>query len=62
MLLFTVFAHQQFANEGLTVLSAIVGLLVGGGLVRWHAHKTRFDPRLQPVLVDDRDKVNLLSV
>lgn len=61
MVLMTLFAHQQFANEGMTVLFAISGLLLGGGLIRWHAHKTRFDPRLQPVLVDDREKVNIVE-
>jgi sigma-E factor negative regulatory protein RseC len=58
MVLMTVFAHQQFANEAMTVLFAILGLLLGGALIRWHAWKTRFDPRLQPVLVDDREKIN----
>lgn len=61
MVLMSVFAHQLFANEAMTVLLAIVGLLSGGGLVRWHAWKTRFDPRLQPVLVDDREKINLVE-
>ncbi len=61
MLLATILAHQLFANEAMTVLFAILGLLSGGGLIRWHAWKTRFDPRLQPVLVDDREKINLLD-
>lgn len=58
MVLMTLFAHQQFASEAMTVLFAVLGLLLGGGLIRWHAWKTRFDPRLQPVLVDDREKIN----
>lgn len=61
MLLVTVFAHRQFANEVVTVISAIAGLLLGGAIIRWHAWKTRFDPRLQPVLVDDREKINLIE-
>jgi len=61
MVLLAVIAQQQFTNEAITILSAILGLVMGGGLIRWHAHKTRFDPRLQPVLVDDREKINLLQ-
>jgi sigma-E factor negative regulatory protein RseC len=61
MLLVTVLAHRQFANEVVTVISAIAGLLLGGAIIRWHAWKTRFDPRLQPVLVDDREKINLIE-
>lgn len=58
MVVVSAFAQQQFAHEGITVLFAILGLFLGGGFIRWHAWKTRFDPRLQPVLVDDREKIN----
>lgn len=54
LLIATVFAHQLFANEAITTLSAFFGLAVGGLILRWHAHRTRFDSRLQPVVVDDR--------
>jgi len=49
----TVLAHQLFASELITTLSAFVGLAIGGVILRWHAYRTRFDNRLQPVLVDD---------
>lgn len=62
MLITATLAHQQFASEGLTVLASILGLLLGGLIIRWHAYKTRFDPRMQPVLVDDREKINWLDV
>ncbi len=61
MLLVTLLAHRQFANEAMTVIAAVSGLLLGGAIIRWHAWKTRFDPRLQPVLVDDREKINLIE-
>lgn len=46
-------ADYWFASDGLSVLGALIGLLLGGLLVRWRARQTRFDPRLQPVLLDD---------
>lgn len=50
----TLLTHHLFANELVTTLSAFFGLAVGGIILRWHAYRTRFDSRLQPVLVDDR--------
>lgn len=46
-------AHWLFAHELITTLSAFAGLAMGGLILRWHAYHTRFDSRLQPVLVDD---------
>lgn len=46
-------ADAWSASEGLSVLGALVGLLFGGLVVRWRAQQTRFDPRLQPVLLDE---------
>lgn len=54
MLLACGLAHQYFAREGVTIFCAFLGLIGGGLIVRWRAHTTRFDSRLQPVLVDDR--------
>lgn len=53
-------AEQWWASDGLSALGALVGLLAGGTLVRWRAHQTRHDPRLQPVLLDDRQPVTVL--
>lgn len=53
MLVTTAVADSLFNNELLTVFSAILGLLLGGGLVRWHADKNRLNPDVQPVLIDD---------
>jgi len=61
MMLFCGLAHQQFANEGVTILSAFGGLCVGARLVRWRSHATRFDARLQPVLVDEHQAVRFHS-
>lgn len=52
MILGSGLAHSWFASEGLSVLGALAGLLFGGLVVRWRAQQTRFDPRLQPVLLD----------
>ncbi|HSC67441.1 MAG TPA: SoxR reducing system RseC family protein, partial [Cellvibrio sp.] len=54
LILATAISHHQFAHEGVTTLSGFVGLLLGGGLVRWHSWRTRLDSNVQPVLVDER--------
>lgn len=54
-------AQQQFVHEGLTILSAFIGLVVGGLVVRWRSHKTRFDSRLQPVLIDGHKPLRIPS-
>lgn len=46
-------AQRQFDSEGLSILGAVIGLLLGGAYVRWRAWLTRNDRRLQPVLLDD---------
>lgn len=56
----TVAAHYSVGREGITTLAAIAGLVFGGALVRWHAYATRHDSRLQPVLVDDQQVVQLV--
>lgn len=61
MLLACGLAHQQWGHEGMTVLNAFIGLFAGGLLVRWHAHRTRFDSRFQPVLVDDHKPLQFPS-
>ena len=54
MLVLTITAHYFFSHEGVTALGALCGLLLGGFVLRWHAQRSRYDPRLQPVLVDGR--------
>jgi sigma-E factor negative regulatory protein RseC len=61
MLLFSGFAHWQLGQEPLTIFAALVGLVAGGLVVRWRAYQTRNDSHLQPVLVDDRELLKLLS-
>ena len=62
MLAATTIAHQQAASDGVSVLWALGGLMLGAVIVRWHANETRFDSRLQPVLVDDRQALRILAV
>ncbi len=57
----TLLAHHFFANELITTLSAFAGLAVGGLMLRWHAYRTRFDSRLQPVVVDDREPLHFFE-
>lgn len=40
-------------SDGWSVIGAVFGLLSGGAVVKWHAGKTRNDPRLQPVVLED---------
>ena len=54
-------AQQQFAHEGITILSAFIGLIVGALVVRWRSHHSRFDSRLQPVLIDDQKPLRIHS-
>ncbi|MES2673368.1 MAG: SoxR reducing system RseC family protein [Pseudomonadota bacterium] len=61
MVLATILAHQQALNDGVSTLWAMGGLILGGGVARWHAYHTRFDNRLQPVLVGDLQILQLLE-
>ena len=61
MILFSGLAHTLFVHEGLSTLGGLVGLVAGGLLVRWRAHHTRHDPRLQPVLLDGLEPVQLVT-
>ena len=64
MIVFAGIAHtysidRQLTSEVLPAFSGIVGLFVGGAIVRFHAHCHRNDKRLQPVIIgaSPRDKV-----
>ncbi len=54
MITTTFIAYHQHLNDGLTALSGFVGLVLGALIVRWRSHQTRFDSRLQPILVDEK--------
>lgn len=60
LVLATSVAHVQFANEAITTFSGLVGLLLGGLVVRWHSWRNRCNPALQPVLIDDREPLRFL--
>lgn len=57
----TVIAHQQAFGDGASALCALAGLALGALLVRLHAYLTRFDRRLQPVLVDAQTQVQVIQ-
>lgn len=54
-------AHYYRLAEGPTAVLALVGLLTGAAIVRVRAYQTRFDARLQPVLVDAQTSVRLIQ-
>ena len=51
MIAATLYAQHAAMGEGDTAVTAVLGLLAGATIVRVQAYLTRFDPRLQPVLV-----------
>ncbi|GAB3105960.1 SoxR reducing system RseC family protein [Aestuariicella hydrocarbonica] len=54
-----VFMAESFnLSEGGVIVSALAGLLVGGGGVRWHSYRHRDDRRVQPVLMDGVEPVS----
>jgi sigma-E factor negative regulatory protein RseC len=61
MIAATVIAHQQLLSDGLSALCALIGLLVGAAVVRFCSHLIRFDIRLQPVLVDEQMKQQVIE-
>ncbi len=52
LILFATLSFHLVPSDGIAAAGAIVGLVVGGLLVRWRSAATRHDPRLQPVLLD----------
>lgn len=52
MLAAVLLGHAWFESEIAVIAAALLGLLLGGGLVRCHAYLHRHDKRLQPVVVN----------
>lgn len=52
LLFFANVGYALAASDAVSILFGAVGLVAGGAMVRWHAWKTRNDPRLQPVIFD----------
>lgn len=52
MVLATAVAHHYFLSDGASIVGALIGLMAGAFIVRWRSHQNRFDPRLQPTLID----------
>jgi len=57
MIVFAGVAHTMINNEGLSIFSGVFGLVVGGGLIRYHSVIAKDDPRFQPVLIDNRQAI-----
>jgi sigma-E factor negative regulatory protein RseC len=62
LLIASFLTYQYQANDGVSALAALFGLFCGGLIVRWRAYQTRFDRRIQPVLVDDKNSPRILSL
>ncbi len=52
MLVFAGIAHTYFLSEGVSIVAGITGFLLGGFVIKQHAHNHRDDERYQPVLID----------
>lgn len=61
LILGTVIAHNIWAEDAYTAMGALLGLVLGGFILRWHAYLSRNDKRLQPVLVDERQPLKFYS-
>ena len=46
--------HFIFEIEWVSIFSALLGLMFGATLIRWHAHRNRHDRRMQPQLIEHR--------
>ena len=57
LIVFSSIAHTYISSELLSISAGIVGLVVGAIFIRYHAHASRNDPQLQPVLIDDQHVV-----
>ncbi len=57
----TLVADNLKQTEGVTIAAAIAGLFIGGAIVRVLAYLSRNDSRLQPVLVDGRETVEVVT-
>jgi sigma-E factor negative regulatory protein RseC len=51
MILFAWIGYNLGQSEGISALAALLGLVLGGWLVRSHAAKHANDPRMQPVVL-----------
>lgn len=58
MVLGVAVGHLWFASELASVAGALLGVCLGGLLVRWHAQRNRNDARFQPVLLDRIETVS----
>ena len=54
-------AHYLAASDAFSAVSALFGLLLGAAIVRFRAYQTRFDTRLQPLLVSNQKTVSAVS-
>ena len=50
----TLVGQWLFGSEAAVALGALLGLVAGGLILYWHSRYSRYDSRLQPVLVDER--------
>ena len=48
-------------SDAWSAFGALLGLVVGGLLVRWRADRSRRDPRLQPVLLDAPEPLRIMT-
>jgi sigma-E factor negative regulatory protein RseC len=61
MLIFAVVADGLDWGESGVIISALIGLVLGGVGVKWHSYYHRNNRRLQPVLVDGLEAVSVVN-
>lgn len=59
LLLATLIAYHYHVSDGGSLIAATIGLLLGGGVVRWRSSSLRLDSRVNPILVDEVDGVGV---
>ncbi len=52
MMVFSGFAHTLAANEAVSVLSGLAGLLLGGLCIHFHSNYCKNDSTLQPIVLE----------
>jgi sigma-E factor negative regulatory protein RseC len=60
MLVFSGSAHNIFSSEGLTILAAVLGFVMGSLVVRYHAKYYLNDSRHQAVIIDEYTPKNIM--
>jgi sigma-E factor negative regulatory protein RseC len=62
MIVFSSFAHTSFSSEIMTAISGVLGLFVGGGMIRYFSSRSMDKPYLQPILISRRPAIIVSNI